>query len=136
MAGAGARTRPASPPEIRCSAGAVHLDEVVRALGDREHVEGLAAGGQPDLEPAGAVDVDFDRTAVEYHLVSGRAAPGHPEFVGLAAHPDVDLVPGLVTDLGASALGRGEQPVLLAPLVRLVGLEGGGQQGHVDRERP
>ena len=114
---------------------AVHLDQVVRALRDREHVEGLAADGQPELEPAGPVDVDFDRTAVEFHLVPDRAAPGHPELVRLAAHPDVDLVPGLVPDLGAPALGRGEQPVPLAPLVRLVGLEGGGQQGHVDPQR-
>ena len=68
-------------------------------------------------------------------MVPHRAAPGDRELVGLTAHPDVDLVPGLVPDLGAPALGRGEQPVLLAPLVCLVGLEGSGQQGHVDPQR-
>ena len=44
-------------------------------------------------------------------------------------------MPGLMADLRAAALGRGEQPALLAPFVRLIRLEGGGQQGDVDPPR-
>ena len=114
---------------------AVDLDEVIRALRDREHVEGLAADAQPELEPARPLDIDLDRTAVQFDLVPAGPAPGHPQPVGLAARADIDLVPRLVPDLGTPALGGGEQAVLLASRVRLVGLEGGGQQGDVDPPR-
>jgi len=109
---------------------AVDLDEVVRALRDGEHVEGLAAGAQPEFEPARPLDIDVDRTAVQLDLVPAGAAPGYPKPVGLTAHPDIDLVLRLVPDLGTPALGGGEQPALLTSCVRLVGLEGGGQQGE------
>ena len=57
---------------------AVDLDQVVRALRDREHVEGLAADAQPQLEPARPLDVDVHRTAVEFHAGTGPAGTGTP----------------------------------------------------------
>src|SRR5208282_2013744 len=49
---------------------AVDLDEVVRALRDREYVEGPAADAQPELEPSRPLDIHLDRTAVKIHLVA------------------------------------------------------------------
>ena len=113
----------------------VDLDQVVRALRDREHVEVLAADAEVELEPARPLDVDLHRAAVQLHPVPGRPGPGHPELVGLGADADVGLMPRLVPYLRAPVLGGGKQPVLLAPGVRLVGLEGGGQQRDVDPPR-
>ena len=102
---------------------AVDLDEVVRTLRDREHVEALVADAQPQLEPARSLDVDVDRLAVEVHVIPIRPGPGHPQPVGLTAGPDVDLERRLVPDLGTAALGGGEQVVLLPSSVRLVRLD-------------
>ena len=41
----------------------VDLDQVVRSLGDREHVEVLAADAEAELEPARPLDVDLHRLA-------------------------------------------------------------------------
>ena len=114
---------------------AVDLDEVVRALRDRQHVERLAADGQPELEPARSLDIHLHRTTVKIHVIPVWSATGHPQPVGLAACADVDLVERLVPDLRTPALGGSEQAVLLPSGVRLVGLERGGQQGDVDPPR-
>ena len=121
----------------------VDLDQVVRALRDREHVEVLAADAEGELEPARPLDVDLHRAALsisgsisgQLHPVPSRPGPGHPELVGLGADADVGLMPRLMPYLRAPVLGGGEQPVLLASGVRLVGLEGGGQQRDVDPPR-
>ena len=117
----------------------VDLDEIVRALRDREHVEVLVADAEGELEPARPLDVDLHRAALfisgHLHPVPGRPGPGHPKLVGLGADADVGLMPRLVPHLRAPALGGGEQPVLLASGMRLVGLEGGGQQRDVDPPR-
>ena len=114
---------------------AVDLDEVVRALRDRQHVERLAADGQPELEPARSLDIHLHRTTVKIHVIPVWSATRHPQPVGLAARADVDLVERLVPDFRTPARGGSEQAVLLASGVRLVGLERGGQQGDVDPPR-
>src|SRR6202012_4424380 len=86
--------------------GTVHLDQVIRALGDREHVKALPTDGHGELEPAGLLDVRLHRTAVQLHVVAEGPAAGPPQPVGLTADPDVGLVPGLVPDLGPPALSR------------------------------
>ena len=118
--------------------GAVDLDEVVRALGDREDAEGPAADGEAALEAPGALDDHVDAlgaVAVEHHAVVRRARAGDPQPVGLADDAHVDLVPHLVADLGTPALGGEEQPALLAELVGAVRLDRGGQQRDVDAAR-
>src|SRR5262249_51527230 len=86
MAGAGARggDEPgltAANPVHR----AVDLDEVVRALGDGEHMEGLVADAQRELKPSRALNIGLDRMAVQFHVVAVEAGPGHPQPVGLTA---------------------------------------------------
>jgi hypothetical protein len=60
---------------------------------------------------------------------------GRPQPVGLAARAHVDLVPRLVPDLGAAPSGRGEQLLALPGHVRVLRLDGDGQQRDVQPVR-
>ncbi len=82
----------------------VDLDQVVRTLRDREHVEALAADAEGELEPARPLDIGFHRTAVQLNPVPGRPRPGYPEPVGLGADADVGLIPRLVPHFRTPAL--------------------------------
>ena len=109
----------------------VDLHQVRVTLHGRDHTRRAGGEAQPALEGPESLEADRCRRTVELDVVRGRAQAVDVQPVAAAPVAELDVAADARCRPGTAAPRRGEEPGLVDGALGLVGVDGGGEEGHI-----
>src|ERR1700757_1757753 len=101
----------------------VDFNPEIHALSDRDNMKAMPQGSEPTLEPAQAVDMGLDPSAVYFHSVVLRAQAMGFHRIELSAIAQHQSTANLTSHLGPAACSRCVELGLLHGQLGIVGID-------------